>query len=164
MKTKNLITLLVVAGLLIISGMNLQAQPDPPDPVMIDEHDLLEHWEVGDYYAVSSRSNEKNSRLMLSKRYDGDSVEKEGTFNIEGSTTRLKLSIDGSVKSGSITIALHLPDGKPYKTLSVDDSADIHWSESITIKEGEKKYHGDWKYKISAKTAKGSYHLSINTY
>jgi hypothetical protein len=101
---------------------------------------------------------------MLSKHYNGQSIDKQGTFDIESSTTKLKLSIEGQVESGSITVSLVLPDGKPYKSLTIDDSADIHWSESLNIKEGEKKYYGSWKYRITTKVADGSYHLSINSY
>ena len=109
-------------------------------------------------------SGEHNSRLMLSKRYNGQSVDKQGTFEVEDKITKLKLSIEGQVNSGSITVALILPDGKPYKSLTMDDSADISWSESLNIKEGENKYYGTWKYRISTKVADGSYNLSINSY
>lgn len=118
-----------------------------------------------DYIYVSGYgSGEHNSRLMLSKRYDGQSIDKQGTFNIEDKITKLKLSIEGRVESGSIKISLILPDGKPFKSLTVDDSADIRWSESLSIKEGETKYFGTWKYRITTKVADGHYQMSINTY
>ena len=115
-------------------------------------------------YVTSYGSNEHNSRLMLSKRYNGQSIDKQGTFEIDDEIRKLKLSIEGEVNSGSIKISLILPDGKPYKSLTMDDSADIHWSESLNIKEGETKYYGTWKYRITTKVADGSYHLSINTF
>jgi hypothetical protein len=118
----------------------------------------------GDYIYVSEQGSERNSRLMLSKRYNGQSIDKQGTFEVDDDITKLKISIDGAVESGSITVSLILPDGKPYKSLTMDDSADIHWSESLNIKEGQKKYYGTWKYRISTKQADGSYHLSINTF
>lgn len=118
-----------------------------------------------DYIYVSGYgSGEHNSRLMLSKRYDGQSIDKQGTFDIEDKITKLKLSIEGRVESGSIKISLILPDGKPFKSLTVDDSADIRWSESLSIKEGETKYFGTWKYRITTKVADGHYQMSINTY
>lgn len=115
-------------------------------------------------YVTGYGSGEHNSRLMLSKEYNGQSIDKQGTFEVDDNTTRLKLSIEGHVNSGSIKVSLILPDGKPYKSLTMDDSADIHWSESLNIKEGETKYYGTWKYRITTKVADGSYHLSINTY
>ena len=118
-----------------------------------------------DYVFVSNwSSNESNSRLMLSKRYNGQSIDKQGTFEVEDDITKLKLSIEGQVNSGSITVSLILPGGKSYKSLTMDDSADIHWSESLNIKDGETKYYGTWKYRITTKVADGSYHLSINTF
>jgi hypothetical protein len=115
-------------------------------------------------YVTGYGSGEHNSRLMLSKEYNGQSIDKQGTFEVDDNTTRLKLSIEGHVNSGSIKVSLSLPDGKPYKSLTMDDSADIHWSESLNIKEGETKYFGTWKYRITTKVADGSYHMSINTY
>lgn len=115
-------------------------------------------------YVTNWSSNEHNSRLMLSKRYNGQSIDKQGTFEIDDEITKLKLSIDGEVNSGSIKVSLILPDGKPYKSLTMDDTADIHWSESVTIKENETKYYGTWKYRITTKVADGSYHLSISTF
>jgi hypothetical protein len=115
-------------------------------------------------YVTNWSANESNSRLMLSKRYNGQSIDKEGTFEVEDNITKLKLSIEGEVNSGSITVSLVLPGGKSYKSLTMDDSADIHWSESLNITEGETKYYGTWKYRITTKVADGSYLLSINTF
>lgn len=90
-----------------------------------------------DYVYVTNWSyNESNSRLMLSKRYNGQSIDKQGTFEVENNITKLKLSIEGQVNSGSITVSLILPGGKSYKSLTMDDSADIHWSESLNIRMG----------------------------
>ena len=115
-------------------------------------------------YVTGMGSGEHNSRLTLSKNYSGQSIDKQGTFEVEESITKLKLSIEGHVNSGSITVSLILPGGKPYKSLTMDDSADIHWSESLNIKEEETKYYGTWKYRITTKVAEGSYLMSINTY
>jgi len=115
-------------------------------------------------YVSGYGSGEHNSRLTLSKNYNGQSIDKQGTFEVEDKITKLKLSIEGHVNSGSITVSLMLPDGKIYKSLTMDDSADIQWSESLNIKEDVTKYFGTWKYRITTKVADGSYLLSINTY
>ena len=115
-------------------------------------------------YVSGWGSNEHNSRLTLSKHYNGQSIDKQGTFEVEDKISKLKMSIEGHVNSGSIKVSLILPDGKAYKSLTMDDSADIHWSESLSIQDGETKYYGTWKYRITTKVADGSYQLSINTY
>ena len=115
-------------------------------------------------YVTGYGSGEHNSRLTLSKNYNGQSIDKQGTFEVEDKITKLKLSIEGHVNSGSIKLSLILPDGKIYKSLTMDDSADIQWSESLNIKEDVTKYFGTWKYRITTKVADGSYHMSINTY
>jgi len=170
MKTKSFFTILTLVGILIfLSGIELKAQDvskletvEVIIPDQVSGSRLQEPFDV--FVRSSGRSNERNSRMTLSKRYDGETVSKKGVFNIESPTTRLRLSIDGSVKSGTITVVVLLPDGKTFKTITIDDAADIQWSESINIKEGEKQYHGNWKYEIATKAATGRYNLSINTY
>jgi hypothetical protein len=182
MKQRNFITLLAVLGVFIFIDPSLLAQstgvlPDEEHKAVVIREAQKAHQEAitrqmararsarDDYvYVTGWGSGERNSSLMLSKRYNGQSIDKQGTFEVDDDIRKLKISIDGEVASGSITVSLVLPDGKSYKSLTMDDTADIHWSESLTIKDGEKKYYGTWKYRISTKQADGSYHLSINTY
>ena len=162
--------MLAVLGIFIFIDTSVMAQTTGVRSAERAEEDAVararsrEASRARDHYVYVSSQGEHNSRLMLSKRYNGQSIDKQGTFEIDDEIKKLKLSIDGEVNSGSITVSLILPDGKPYKSLTMDDTADIHWSESLTIKEDETKYYGTWKYRIITKVADGSYHLSINTY
>lgn len=172
MKQRNFIIILAALGVFIFIDTSLLAQTTGVRTVQEIEREALARERSREsararesyVYVTGYGNSEHNSKLMLSKHYDGQSIDKQGTFDIESNTTKLKLSIDGQVVSGSITVSLIMPDGKPYKSLTIDDSADIRWSESLNIKEGEKKYYGSWKYRITTKVADGSYHLSINTY
>ncbi|KPL16198.1 MAG: hypothetical protein AMS26_05425 [Bacteroides sp. SM23_62] len=182
MKQRNLITVLAMLGVFIFIDPSTLAQstgilPDEEHKAAMIRQAEKAHQEAitrerararsarDDYvYVTGWGSGERNSSLMLSKRYNGQSIDKQGTFEVDDNIKKLKLSIDGEVNSGSITVSLILPDGKPYKSLTMDDTADIHWSESLSIKDGEKKYYGTWRYRITTKVADGSYHLSINTY
>ena len=183
MKPRTFITMLAILGVFIFIDTSVLAQTTVPRRV--EEEEAIRRAQKAEQEAITremararsaerARSNyvyvtgmgagEHNSSLSLSKHYDGQSIDKQGTFEVEEKISRLKLSIEGHVKSGSITVALILPGGKPYKSLTMDDSADIAWSESLNIKEGETKYYGTWKYRITTKVAEGSYHMSINTY
>lgn len=184
MKPRNFITLFVLLGVFLfitptVSAQNTGVQVEEDKAIVIRKAEKARQELVTsereraralsrareDYVWVTGwGSGESNSRLMLSKRYNGQSIDKQGTFEVEDNITKLRLSIEGEVNSGSITVSLILPDGKQYKSLTMDDTADIHWSESLNIKEGENKYYGTWKYRITTKVADGSYHLSINTY
>lgn len=124
-------------------------------------------WSQGDYgfaYTTLGTSTAMNSKLTLSKRYSGQSTSKTGTFNIEEGVTRIRLQISGTVEVGKIGLELYLPGKKVLKQLTIDDSADISWSQSINIKEGETKYYGEWTYVIKAESVEGRYQMSINTY
>ncbi|HEC44455.1 MAG TPA: hypothetical protein ENI20_16660 [Bacteroides sp.] len=128
----------------------------------VELHDIS----VGDYsfaYTTGS-SSEKNSKLSLSKRYSGQSADKTGTFNIEDGVSKIRLSISGSVVVGKINLELYMPGKKELKRLTIDDSADISWSQSINVQEGDTKYYGEWTYVIKAVSVEGRYNMSISTY
>ncbi len=166
MKAKTVFTFFALLGVFLISsGIELRAQE------VIVEPEPEFNLRSGYGYArptyidlLGDTGGERNSKLVLSKEYTGQSVNKEGNFSVEKSISKLRLSIHGKVHSGSITVALVLPDGTEFKKLTMDETADITWSESINIKKGENKYFGDWKYRISTNKADGHYNLSINTY
>lgn len=126
----------------------------------------VDYRELGDYNFVYSTgvSSEKNSKLMLSKRYSGQSTDKSGTFDIDEGVKKIRLSISGVVVVGKITLALYLPGNKELKTLVIDNSANIDWSQSINITDGEDKYYGKWTYMIKAEAVEGEYTMSISTY
>ncbi len=119
---------------------------------------------VGTYVFASTSSSEKNSKLTISKDYDGESTMKTGTFNVAEGVTRIRISISGFVKSGKIGLEVYLPGKKELQKLTIDDSANIEWSQSINIQEGDTKYFGEWSYVVNAENAKGFYSLSLNTY
>lgn len=169
MKSKTVFTILGLLGFFIISSnMELKAQVEgiviEPD-VRMERGEVYSTGRADRFFGISTgiSQGERNSRLMLSKKYSGQTVEKTGTFQIEESITQLRLSVHGNVVSGSISVSLVLPDGKPFKQVTIDETANVYWSETINIKESVKRYYGDWKYTISTKSADGQYSLSINS-
>lgn len=126
----------------------------------------IKTFDMGDFkYAYSTgTSSDKSSRLTLSKRYSGHSANKTGEFQIEEGVRKVRLDVEGRVSVGKITITLTLPGGKELTKLTIDDSADVAWSKSITIKEEEEKYYGDWTYNIKAESVEGHYQLEISSY
>ena len=109
-------------------------------------------------------SGDQNTKLSLSKRFSGQSTSKTGTFNIDEGVKKIRVSISGSVAAGRINVEVYLPGRQELKRLTIDDSADISWSQSINIKEGQSRYYGDWTYVIDAQSAEGKYNISISTY
>ena len=182
MKRKSLITIAAVFGVFILVNTSLLAQSTKKvvverktgevkvsPQISIEGLAELEEMAVigyGDFdgFAYTTSSSEKNSKLTLSKRYDGETTSKTGTFSVESGVKKSRLSISGSVNSGKISLELYIPGKKELKKLTIDDSADIHWSQSININEGNTKYYGEWTYVINAREAKGRYSLSLSTY
>jgi hypothetical protein len=169
MKTRVLLRLLLVSGLFGLININLLAQEvvvSSGEAESVARARAVERAEVRDAGStyIYSYGQERSSRLSLRKHFQNESTEKNGEFKVEDEVRRMKISIQGEVRSGTIRVSLFLPDGDLYKDLTIDDSADLEWSSSFTISEGEKKYYGSWMYKIKATEAEGIYNLSITTY
>jgi hypothetical protein len=116
-------------------------------------------------YFIYSSGQENQSSLTIRNSFDGDTDSSEGEFDVDESTTHIRCTINGKVRSGKINIKVIYPGGKVFKDLSITTSAEISFTQSITLKEEEKKkYVGSWQYKVSAVKAEGSYNLSFMTH
>ena len=116
-------------------------------------------------YLLGTYGQGSQSQLILRKNFRGTSNTSKGEFEVEKDTRYFRCQINGSVKSGEIYIGIEYPDGKTFKELVINPSADINFSQSISIKEGdEKKYTGSWSYVIKTDEAEGSYMLQIMTH
>ncbi len=116
-------------------------------------------------YLLGTFGQESQSQLTLRKSFRGTTSTSKGEFDVESGIRRFRCMISGSVKSGEIFIGVEYPDGKTFKELVINASADINFSQSIVIKEGEeKKYTGSWSYVIKADNAEGNYMLQIMTH
>ena len=92
-------------------------------------------------------------------------VNSSGEFEVDENTTHFRLTANGKVRHGEISLKVFYPGGKVFKDLTINSSAEISFSQSLTIKEEEKKkYIGTWKYEVKTKTAEGNYMLSIMTH
>ena len=116
-------------------------------------------------YFIYSGGQENQSQLTIRNSFDGDTDSAEGEFDVAESTTHIRCTINGKARSGKISIKVLYPGGKVFKDLSITSSAEISFTQSMSIKEEEKnKYVGAWKYKVTADKAEGSYTLSFMTH
>jgi hypothetical protein len=114
------------------------------------------------YFSAPNRGSQ--SQLTLRKNFEGTTNVSKGSFEVDESIRQLRCMINGSVESGEIAIMIEYPDGKLFKELVINSSADINYSQSLSIKEEEaKKYVGSWSYTIKANNAEGHYMLQIST-
>ncbi len=116
-------------------------------------------------YFIYSGGQENQSQLTIRNSFDGNTDSAEGEFDVDESTTHIRCTINGKVRSGKISIEILYPGGKVFKDLSITSSAEISFTQSFTVKEEEKKkYVGAWSYEIKADKAEGSYNLSFMTH
>ena len=115
-------------------------------------------------YFIQSFGQESQSQLTLRNTFSGETLTSEGEFDVDESTRQIRFTANGKVRHGEIAIRVLYPGGKVFKDFTINSSAQITYSQSLTIKEEEKKkYVGTWKYEVKTKTAEGSYMLSIMT-
>ncbi len=116
-------------------------------------------------YFIQSYGQESQSQLTLRNSFNGETVNSSGEFEVDEKTTHFRLTANGKVRHGEISLKVLYPGGKVFKDLTINSSAEITFSQSLTIKEEEKnKYIGTWKYEVKTKTAEGNYMLSIMTH
>jgi len=116
-------------------------------------------------YFIQSFGQESQSQLTLRNSFNGETVNSSGEFEVDEKTTHFRLTANGKVRHGEIALKVFYPGGKVFKDLTINSSAQINYSQSLTIKEEEKKkYVGVWKYEVKTKTAEGNYMLSIMTH
>jgi len=117
-----------------------------------------------DFHFLNGFDQGTHSQLTLRKNFNGTTDTSKGKFDVEPDIRHFRCMIKGSVKSGEISILVEYPDGKVFKELTINSSADISYNQSVSIKEGEEsKYEGSWNYVIKAEQAEGSYMLQIST-
>ncbi len=115
-------------------------------------------------YFIQSFGQESQSQLTLRNTFNGETINSSGEFEVDENTTHFRLTANGKVRHGEISLKVLYPGGKVFKDLTINSSAQINYSQSLTIKEEDKKkYVGVWKYEVKTKTAEGSYSLSIMT-
>lgn len=127
---------------------------------------------TGTYILPSSSGNEffyfnqgsnTSSQLSLSKSFEGESTNNSGSFEVDKDVNFISLNLNGSVKTGKINITVLLPGGEVLKEVTIDESADIQYNQSIRISEEEKKYYGSWTYIIESEKATGRYRFMIQS-
>jgi hypothetical protein len=118
----------------------------------------------GDNFVLPYFHQDNQTQLTLRNNFRGGSDSSDGEFDLEEGTHYFRCMISGKVRSGSISIKVVYPGGKTFKELTINSSAEVNYSQSLSIKEGEeKKYLGTWKYSVEADKAEGNYILSIST-
>ena len=116
---------------------------------------------------IFSGDQTNQSQLTLRNSFDGNSNSSKGGFDVSEETHNFRVMINGKVKSGEIQIIVKYPNGKEFKNLTINSAAEISYSQSLTLKEGEEskdKYIGTWNYEVKATFAEGNYMLQMMTH
>jgi len=103
------------------------------------------------------------SEVTLSKKFNGESVETTKKFPVGTSYNLLTLELWSNVKSGTITLTIIKPNGTKMKSIEIDATSDVHYSQRFDLKKNPTELTGDWQIKIQTDKAEGFYRFIINT-
>ena len=107
--------------------------------------------------------SENSFTLSLMKSFKGENASKSTSFTVDDDQNKIRFSVKGRCEEGSITVNFILPSGKSFTKIEIDSSADIEWSQSLSM-EKESIYKGQWKVEVKAVKAKGMYQASIKSF
>ncbi len=133
----------------------LNIPPVPPVPDQFEMQKLLMGRSFG--------GNNDLSELKLMKSFKGESAETTKKFSVSPDYSSLNLNLYGRVKSGVISITLIKPNGSKFKSIEIDPTSDVSFTQGIDLKKDPKEWTGDWQIKIQAEKADGNYILTILT-
>ena len=111
----------------------------------------------------TTAGSENSFTLSLRKSFKGESISKETSFTVDDDQSRIRFKVKGRCEEGKIIVKFILPSGKSFTEIQIDSSADIEWSQSLTM-EKESIYKGQWKVEVKAVKAKGMYEANIKSY
>jgi len=115
-------------------------------------------------YIIQSWGQDSQSQLTLRNTFNGETLSSDGEFDVDESASHIRFNASGKVRHGEISIKVFYPNGKVFQDFIINSSAQITYSQSMNIKEEEKKkFVGTWTYEVKTKTAEGSYMMSIMT-
>ena len=164
MKNKRivLVSIIILASIFVGRGINAQEKKvvaEPKKAMGVSTTGIVHGGSAGLAWTISEG---KSTRLILKKYFEGESISKESEFEMEKDQRRFKVSISGWCKSGEIHVTITRPSGKEYKTLIIDPSAEVEWSQSVRFTEEDSDYTGKWIVQIVAKEAEGSYNVVLS--
>ena len=177
-KTKTIFTLLLCASFFLLSAglfgqtvIQTKKKAAQEDEFKIQEKTLPDEYIRAprtQYFpaplSINSWTSDKSSHLTLRKNLSNNTSTKNSKFIINPDQKKLRLSAQGSLSEGKISISISDPSGKEFQKIDIDSSADIEWSQTLGIDEENKKYLGEWKFEIVISQATGRYSFSISTF
>jgi hypothetical protein len=109
---------------------------------------------------VKQKSDQEN--LTFSKYFDKESVESTKKFSVSSNFSELRISVEGRVQSGKITITLIKPNNEKLKTIEIDATSEVNYRQEFGLDKCTECI-GDWQIKIQAENAEGRYNVNINS-
>jgi hypothetical protein len=131
----------------------------------VDSYDIRNPRSTGNnpFYGLQSLDHYASGRTSwdFSKSVTESTFAKEYAIDVDKGSKDVSLTISGTCNTGEIRITILMPGGKPYSEAVIDEFGKLNWRKSFQIAEDNADKIGEWKFKISAKSATGNFNISL---
>lgn len=164
MRIRFIYPIMINVILLMVLPLNLEAQSGYESKSKSDTITKVRYYDQSQRsYSFQSRSHPRIT-WDFSRIVSEDSFEKEYTFEVEDDFKQFTINISGSCRSGSVTVEIVKPDGNSYSEVVINEYGNLSWRKSFRINDETKDRIGDWKLKVTASSATGSFRLNMQAY
>jgi hypothetical protein len=110
---------------------------------------------------LSDRYASGRTSWVFEKSITESTFSKDYGIDIDKGSKNVQLSISGTCKSGEIRVSIFMPGGKLFSEAVIDEFGNLNWRKSFQIADDNLDKIGEWKFKINAKNATGSFNISL---
>jgi|WetSurMetagenome_2_1015567.scaffolds.fasta_scaffold01258_10 hypothetical protein len=156
-----------------LSGFNVPEMKDMPHfPDMADMPTVRDYMEMdrhGNFHNMAPLHGFMFSDSKSGSSWSYERRLNEATFTTEYSAAtdetakKVDLYVSGVCTKGSITISVTSPDGKKLSDIVIDENGNMNWRKSYNTEE-TKWTKGNWTFKVTTKSATGTYNISLDSF
>jgi len=133
----------------------------PPVPDYIDRHGNLHT--MAPMHGFMFSDSKSGSVWSYERRLNDATLTNEYSIATDAESKKVDLFVSGVCTKGSITIIVTAPDGKKLSDIIIDENGNMNWRKSFNTEE-TKWTKGNWTFKVTTKSATGTFNISLDSY
>ena len=133
----------------------------PPFPDYIDRQGNLHG--MAPMHGFMFSDSKSGSVWNYERRLNDATFTNEYSIATDTEAKKVDLFVSGVCTKGSITITVTAPDGKKLSDIIIDENGNMNWRKSYNTEE-TKWTKGNWTFKVTTKSATGTFDISLNSF
>jgi hypothetical protein len=121
--------------------------------------------DIEPYIGYAFSGDGEKSTWIYSKSLKDKTFSDDYSFDVEPTSNKVIMSVNGDCKSGEIRVRITMPSGKTYSDIAIDEFGNLNWRKSFSMSDEENQDKaGVWKFQIKASDASGYFKIALQTY